>query len=367
MPRPVGSHIVARNNLFPSSQFGGIPGRFMEDTLICTIHDIETAWNHKHKASILTFDITGFFDTIPHAHLLKTLHEYHLPLPVTCWVHSFLKDCCAAICLDGKCDELHLIETRVPQGSCVSPILAAYFTSPMVGEVHKRTNKCIADSTELSTLANEGKVTLSPMTLYVDDGVILTSRPSLVTTAWVTTMAFEETHSWLSQRGMRTDQVKNELMHFMKSKNQDSNPSIHIPAINPGELKEVTPVKCMRYLSLWFDPQLKFHEHAKIVASKASRAIEALCMLGNSTSTINQHCLRQFYLGAVLPIVMYGSAAFWDGKSSTIKNTLECIQNKVLCLITRAFKMTPIQALKIESSIPPINITLNYYTEHYAT
>jgi len=237
----------------------------------------------------------------------------------------------------------------------------------MVREVHKRTNKHIADSAELSTLANEGKVTLSPTTLYVDDGAILASGPSLVTTAKITTMVFEETHSWLSQRGMRTNQVKNELMHFTKSKNQNSNPSVHIPVINPRELKEVTPVKCMRYLSLWFDPQLKFHKHAKITASKASRAIEALHMLGNSTSGINQHYLRQFYLGAVLPIAMYGSAAFWDGKSSTIKNTLEHVQNKALCLITRAFKTTPIQALEIESSIPPIDITLNYYTEHYAT
>ncbi len=116
----------------------------------------------------------------------------------------------------------------------------------------------------------------------------------------------------------------------------------------------------MRYLSLWLDPQLRFHEHAKITASKA------LHMLGNSTSRMNQLCLRQIYLGAVLPIVTYGSVAFWDGKSSAIKKTLECMQNKALRLITGAFKATPILALEIEASIPPIDITLNYYTERYA-
>src|SRR5258708_21179621 len=43
------------------------------------------------------------------------------------------------------------------------------------------------------------------------------------------------------------------------------------------------------------------------------------------------------------------------------------MQNKALCLITSAFKTTPIPTLEIESSIPPIDITLNYYTDQYAT
>src|SRR5260370_28601518 len=180
-------------------------------------------------------------------------------------------------------------------------------------------------------------------------------------------MAFEETHDWLAQRGMKTDQVKNKLMHFTKMKNQNANPSVHIPGINPRTLKEVTPSKCMRYLSLFFDPQLNFHKHAKIATSKASKAAEALHMLGNSTSGINHYCLRQFYLGSIPPIITYGSIAFWDGKSTTVKNTLECSQNKALHLITGAFKTTPIPALEIEASIPPINITLDYYTESYAT
>src|SRR5260370_6759532 len=144
-------------NLFPSSQFGRIPGRSTEDTLLCTVHDVKTTWNHKSKASIITFDITGFFDMIPHMHLLKTLCLYHLPLPIIQWVHSFLKDQWGSICLDGKRDRLHSIETGVPQGSCILPILAAYFTSPMIGEVHWSTNEQIKTSTELSSLVKDEK------------------------------------------------------------------------------------------------------------------------------------------------------------------------------------------------------------------
>src|SRR5258708_25411109 len=103
-------------------------------------------------------------------------------------------------------------------------------------------------------------------------------------------------------------------MHFTRTKNQNPSPSVHIPSNIPKTLKEVTPAKCMRYLGLWLDPQLRFHEHAKIAASKASIATDALCMLGNSTSRMNQLYLRQTYLCACLPISTYGSRTFWDGK-----------------------------------------------------
>src|SRR5260221_2318641 len=245
------SYIAAKHNLFPSSQFGGIPGRSAEDALLCTVHDIETAWNHKCKASILTFDITGFFNTIPHSHLIDTLCAYHLPLLITQWVHSFLQDRKAAICLDGKRDELRTIETGIPQGSCVLPILAAYFTSLMIRTVHHVTSTCIEESTELSPLFREDKITLSPTMLYVDNGAIMASGPSLDTTAQMSSMAFEETHKWLAKRGLKTDQVKNELIHFTKTKNWNPSPSILILSHVPGTLKEVSPAKCTRYLGLW--------------------------------------------------------------------------------------------------------------------
>src|SRR5260370_26138086 len=82
---------------------------------------------------------------------------------------------------------LQVIETGVPQGSCVSPILAAYFTSPMIREVHQRTSMCIIKTPELSSLLAGGNITLSPITLYVDDRAILASGPTLEMTAQLAT------------------------------------------------------------------------------------------------------------------------------------------------------------------------------------
>ncbi len=89
----------------------------------------------------------------------------------------------------------------------------------MIGKVHQEATTCIEDSTELSPIIRENKATLSPTTLYVDNGAILTSGPTLEITAQIIMIAFEETHKWLAHRGLKTDQVKNELMHYTKTKN----------------------------------------------------------------------------------------------------------------------------------------------------
>ena len=125
-------------------------------------------------------------------------------------------------------------------------------------------------------------------------------------------VTFEETHKWLHQCSLKTDKVKNELMHFTKTKIKGHTPIINIQMNTPGVSKDITALTSMQYLGLHFDPQLKFHEHAKITASKASQVTEALRMLGNLTRGLNQMHLRCIYLAAILLIATYGSIAFWD-------------------------------------------------------
>jgi len=86
----------------------------------------------------------------------------------------------------------------------------------MIREVHHMSMTQIEDCTELSTLVRNDKTTLSQTTLYVDNGVILASGPTLDVTAKIITIAFKETHKWLAHRELKTDQVKNELMHFIQ-------------------------------------------------------------------------------------------------------------------------------------------------------
>src|SRR6266436_3536260 len=171
-------------------------------------HDIEAAWNQKKVISMLTFDITGFFDSIPHSHLLNTLRTHHIPLPIVKWTHNFLQDRRAIIHLDGQRDQLKDVQTGVPQGSCASPILAAYFTSTMSKAIQEGVADKARDNPALRQKLMQGSATLLPPTLYVNDGSLSASAENRVDTTELVKLAFTEAHTWLRERGLKTDQVK---------------------------------------------------------------------------------------------------------------------------------------------------------------
>src|SRR5258708_6207985 len=95
------------------------------------MNDVETAWHHNKVVTMLTYDIMGFFNTIPHLYLINTMHTLHVPLTMVQWTYSFLQNRKASISPNGKKDNLAPINTGVPQGSCMLPILTTYFIAPL--------------------------------------------------------------------------------------------------------------------------------------------------------------------------------------------------------------------------------------------
>jgi len=93
---------AAKYHLFPSTQYGGITGRSAQDAVLSIVHDIEVAWNHDQATTMLTFDITSFFDTIPHSFLIDSLCKSNIPLPIVKWVYSFIQERHATICPDSN-------------------------------------------------------------------------------------------------------------------------------------------------------------------------------------------------------------------------------------------------------------------------
>src|SRR5260370_21940893 len=104
--------------------------------------------------------------------------------------------------------------------------------------------------------------------------------------------AFQEAHRWLMSRGLKVDQVKNKLIHFMRStrgRHAEDGPAITIPMNTPGETKTIKPAKLIQYLGVWLDSQLKFNEHIQKTTSKALATTHTLHLLGNSIQRMHQN------------------------------------------------------------------------------
>ena len=115
-------------------------------------------------------------------------------------------------------------------------------------------------------------------------------------------MAFWEAHKWLAIRGLKIDQVKNELIHFTcstRGRHSGNGPMATIPTNTPGETKTVKPAKSIHYLRVWLNSQLNFNEHIQRTTTKAIAATHALRLLGNSIRGMHQAHTRQIYIGAI--------------------------------------------------------------------
>src|SRR5258708_35247984 len=251
----------------------------------------------------------------------------------------------------------------VPQGSCASPILAAYFMALLSEAIASGTWTRLTDHPMTLTNLCSNHSTLSPHTLYVDDGSISTSAHTREESTQIVRSTFESTHDWLKKRGLKMDQVKCELIHFTRSnrgRHTGPGPSISIPTNMEGESRIITPSKTTKYLGMWIDECLTLNKHVKKATMKVLTAAHSLRLLGNSKRGIHQTLWRQLYYSTILPIALYGLPLYWRSYNGQTLNHLKRLQNECLHLITGTFKTTPTLAMEIEASIPPINLYLEY-------
>ncbi|PPR03941.1 hypothetical protein CVT26_001146 [Gymnopilus dilepis] len=272
-------------------------------------------------------------------------------------VLNFLSNREAAICLDGIRGEMHPVQNGIPQGSPVSPILAAFYTAELL-EIFTPPNNSQPPAT------SPDSPTKINLLMYVDDGKLFVSSNSLETNTILLKNAYLEAEAWLRRAGLSPDFSKRELMHYSRRRKHNSNPSIMFND-SDGATRIVTPEATVRWLGVHFDRKLRFERHVKILAASGENTVSALTMLANTVRGLSQVHLRRLYTACVIPKILYACPAWWNGTRYQSK-PLEKVQNRALRLICAAFRTTPITALEIEASIPPIRHQIHLHIKRCA-
>ena len=352
--------LAGKLNLVPPNQFGGRSNCSTDDAILTFLSDIQTAWSTGKVTSALTFDIKGYFDFVNHKRLLCELRRKNLPLEYIKWTASFLSDREAAVCIDGQYGNMKPVQNGIPQGSPVSPILAAFYSAELLEKFS------IPQTIPLPPYRDKSPSKPSPINIimYVDDGKIYVSSLSLYTNVILLRLAYEEVAAWLKSAGLAPDLAKREIMHYSRRKKYDCSPPITL--LDPdGTEKTLVPEKTVRWLGIHFDRKLLFNHHTKITATRGENAVNALSMLANTIRGLNQTLLRRLYLACVIPKILYACPAWWNNTLVQAK-PLEKVQRKALILICAAFKTTPTAALEIEASVPPIKHQAYLISRRYA-
>ncbi|KAF8828234.1 hypothetical protein HHX47_DHR4000457 [Lentinula edodes] len=347
-------YMASAHNLIPAQQFGGRAGLSTTDAILSFVNDVQAAWNHDMVTSALTFDIKGFFDFVNHDRLLYELRRKGIPLQIVQFVKYFLSDRKAAVCVDGITSNLEDVANGTPQGSPLSPILSAFYAAELLETLECRSQKY------QQSPGSDGQETPPPnLFMFVDDGKLHVCSYSLeLNTAILKAIWIEVIVPWGKKVGLSFDFDKRELMHYTRRKRDNNvSPSITFHD-DDGLTRVVAPQAVVRWLGVYFDRKLLFNHHVKTLAGSAGKAVGSLIMLANTVKGLSPYHMRMMYKSCVVPVMTYASAAWWTGKI-THERLLEKVQHRGLRLICAVFRTTPIAAMEIEASIPPVRVELN--------
>lgn len=341
--------ISIRSKILASQQFGALPCRSAIDLTTCLTHDVERALNEGKTASMLTLDIKGAFDAVLPGRLVRRLREQGWPDNLVKWISSFATDRTVQIRLDNETGPSRSISCGLPQGSPISPILFMLYISPLfkIGPPVKKFG-------------------------YADDVAILATTNTLSENCSILSESLSDLLEWGQTEGITFDPRKSELQHFSrcrKDKDPSSTPSVISQNMTVSE-KNRQPYT--RWLGVYFDRNLSFKWHVRILTGKAMKVANALRSLANTSRGAKPSLVRQAVLACVLPTALYAAETWWPGLhrrsaqgrliSNRVAGHITLIRKVILAgarAILPVYRTTPTSALFRESGLLPPEIELN--------
>ena len=138
------------NNLLSDHQYGFRQARSTGDLLAYAVHAWPSALESYGESRVMSLDISKAFDRVWHKGLLAKLPMFGLHHTLITWISSFLSDKSIAIRVDGYLSKPHSINSGVPQGSVISPVLFILFINDLLSSTSSSIFS-FADDTYLSS------------------------------------------------------------------------------------------------------------------------------------------------------------------------------------------------------------------------
>ena len=104
-------------------QYGFRSGHSCQAQLISIIEEIQYALDHHHQVDLIMLDFCKAFDAVVHNHLLNKLKFYGIQGKIYEWLFTWLTQRTQRVVLDGFSSNYVKVESGVPQGTVLGPIM----------------------------------------------------------------------------------------------------------------------------------------------------------------------------------------------------------------------------------------------------
>ena len=270
------------NKLIFGSQYGYRKDHSTETACLELIDKLYKHLDNNQSPFCIFIDLSKAFDTINHQILLSKLKYYGLDDHAVSWFSSYLSDRKQFVEVDGVKSPTQPINTGVPQGSTLGPLLFVIYMNDIniVSEIFK----CIlfADDTSLESI-----ISLFPA--RTDTGVSNKINVEL-----------DKINDWLRANKLSLNVKKTKYMQFRYSqKSPNAMPKLKLKMNNTP----IDKVAHFDFLGLRITETLSWKDHIEKVKSKISKVAGTMYRIKNQ---VNSKILLTIYNSLILSHLHYG-------------------------------------------------------------
>ena len=286
-------HLDAQEIMY-DMQHGFREKRSCETQLVMMIEDLARNVSAGNQTDIILLDFSEAFDKVSHSKLLWKLHQYGIRGKVLSWIQAFLGNRSQQVVIDGEESDSIPVNSGVPQGSVLGPILFLAYINDLPGGISSQV-RLFADDTALY-LTIKGEEDSSALQKDLDTLSV-----------------------WESKWDMQFNPSKCQVVQVTGSK---SKKPINSEYILHGQVLET--VTCARYLGVDVSSTLSGNSHIDRVVNNANRT---LGYIRRNIKCQNTDVRESAYNTLVKPQLEYASAV-WDPHTKERISKIEMVQRR---------------------------------------
>ena len=294
----------ACENLLDPRQHGFINGKSCTTQMVPFTDELALALNNKSRMDVIYFDFAKAFDSVSHDLILRKLkYLYNVDGLMLRFIKSYLEGRQQQVVVGGSTSSPLPVQSGVPQGSILGPLLFVLFINDMFS--------CVTENTSIALYADDTKI-WREIRCYNDHLILQNDIDNLF--------------QWSINNKMRFHPAKCKVLSVTLQRNVlDNLPfNVHLYDLNETVIDCVTT---QADLGVNINPRMLWGPHCDSLVSTASSRLGLLMRTCHFTTDKRQK--RSFYLALVRSIFEHCSV-IWSPQASSHIAKFDAIQKRAV-------------------------------------